>query len=608
MKSIAIVVGCIVLALGHLSAQTSDEDRRYRLAQGYEESGDLKNAARVYKELYDLDPQSNAYFEGVRRTYTALLRYADLLPIVESRLASREDDIELRTFYAALLHRNNRRDEADEQWRKAIEMRPDDALTYHYVAQSQIELRLFDRAVDVYKAGRSRLGGAETFADQLAQLYGILGRYREASEEYLTLLAGSPERLGFVMSGLGVFTVNPDGAKAAIEATQKRSDRRPDYLPYLELLSWLYTERGDYDGSFEIAKRIDDHRHANGSNIYAFADRAYRTGQYDAAIKAFEYFIDTYSTSNPLYPSVVFNYTRALEDRYRQRGAPSDDEASKLVDRYRQFVDQQKNSPIAAEALLQIAQLQADDLNRPEKALETLGELRAMPGGRYAALPEALLLEGDLQLRIGNVARAQEIYRSGRTTIVRGAEGDRYRDLAALRYAETLFYLGEFKEAVDAFTELTKNTASESTNDALGYLFILQENFEKNDDALKHYASGQLALVQHRWDDAIEAMDSVMALGAKTSLADDALMGKARAQESTGKNGDAVGTLMSIVRDYSDGTVADRALFHAAEITESKLNDRAKAIELYTRVLTEYPSSIFASTARQRIRLLRGDS
>jgi hypothetical protein len=49
-------------------------------------------------------------------------------------------------------------------------------------------------------------------------------------------------------------------------------------------------------------------------------------------------------------------------------------------------------------------------------------------------------------------------------------------------------------------------------------------------------------------------------------------------------------------------------LFHAAEITESKLNDRAKAIELYTRVLTEYPSSIFASTARQRIRLLRGDS
>jgi tetratricopeptide (TPR) repeat protein len=598
-----------ILSLNFLTlhAQPSEEDRRYKLAQGYEESNDLKNASRIYRELYDQDPQSDIYFEGIRRTYMAMLRFNELLPIVEERVSRRSRDVATRTLYAELLNRNQRRDEAEQEWNNAIELRPDDLNTYFVVAQSQIDNQLFEKAAATYKQGRRRLGDATAFADQLAQIYGLLGRFEDATNEYLGLLAQNSSRLGFVMSGLGQFTTNPKGADAAIDAVKEAIGSRPGYLPFVELLSWLYTERGDDENAFETSKRLDELRNANGSNIYGFADRALREGKYDIAIRALDYFMTTYPKSNPLYTSVIFSYTRALNGRYHSAGSPSKSEAQKLLERYRTLVGENAGTVSAAEAMLEIAHLQADDLDEPKDAIETIERLRReFP--KFPSLPEAMLLEGDLQLRVGQIAGAQELYRIGSGTILQGRDGERYRDLSALRFAETLFYQGEFKQAVDSFTALTQNTGSEVTNDALGYLFILQENFERFDAALQHYASGRLMLLQHNWEKGISDMDAAVAAGRESSLADDALIYKAQAQEAMGASRDAVTTLLGLVSSYADGTEADRALFHAAELEETALNDRAKATELYTRLLTEYPASPFINRARQRIRALRGES
>lgn len=591
---------------GRLEAQVTEEQRRFKLAQGYEDAGDLKNAARVYKELYDLDPMSNAYFEGVRRTYAMMQQFADLAPIVEARITAHPADVELRAFYGGLLHRLGKRGEAETQWMTAVEKRPDDPMTYMYIAQVQTELRLFDRAVETYRSGRRRLGGRETFADQLAQIYGIIGRYREAAEEYIGLLNDNPGRLNFVMGGLGMFTANPEGAKAAIEVTEKHADRARDPIPFLELLSWLYTEMNDYEGAFQVARRLDERRNAEGSNIYAFADRAYRTEKYEVAIKAFEYFLATYPATSPLYPSVIFSYTRALEESYRRAGVRSEGDAKKLISRYEEFIEGQPESPAVAEAYLQIARLQADELDNPEEALATIGTLKEL-GARHAVVPEATLFEGDLYLRTGRIDQAEKIYHDLMDIPGDTPQAVSLREQSSLKYAQTLFYSGRFKEAKSMFDNLSANTGSEAANDALEYQMVLQENLEKRDDDLRHYATGSLYLLQRKWKDAVEELDKVIA-SAPTPLADDALLNKATAQENLEQYAEASATLQTIAADYREGTVADRALFHAAEIAERNLEDKAKALELYAKILTEYPSSTYVTRAQQRIRALREES
>jgi outer membrane protein assembly factor BamD (BamD/ComL family) len=53
--------------------------------------------------------------------------------------------------------------------------------------------------------------------------------------------------------------------------------------------------------------------------------------------------------------------------------------------------------------------------------------------------------------------------------------------------------------------------------------------------------------------------------------------------------------------------LADRAFFEAAEIQERDLSDAEAAVKLYSRLLSEYPGSLLAPEARERIRRLRGN-
>jgi tetratricopeptide (TPR) repeat protein len=586
-------------------AQGGDEGARYKLAQGYEQSGDLKNAARVYKELYDADPQSNTYFEGVRRTYLGMLRYPELLPIVEDRVRRFASDVDLRAQYADLLQRNHRHDDALKQWQTAIDTRSDDAFTYAVVAQSQIDNRLFDLAAQTYQMGRSRLGDPNAFADELAQVFGILGRYEDATNQYLSILDRSGSRIGSVMGMMASFTTNPRAVDAAISTTKGRLASRPGYEPYLDLLSWLYTEKGDYEGAFEMARKIDEIRNGHGSDIYAFADRALREGQYDAAIAAFEYFQKSYPKENPLYGGTVLGYAQALEGRYRAMPTKTRKDAEALVERYRAIIGENAGSPSAAEALLSVAHLQADELDEPKDAIATLARLREeFP--KSPSIREATLLQGDLFLRMGDIAKAGELYDAVATGGSGSDEDERYERLATLRRGEVLFYTGKFKDAAALFDDLSGNTASDVANDALGYHFLLQENMGKNDSALAHYAAGSLLLMQRDWKGGMAEMEKAVSFDRPGALSDESLLGKARAQEMLGDLPGAVATLTGLVERFADGTVADQALFHAAELAE-KLGDIPKATELYTRVLTEYSTSAYAARAREHVRKLRGE-
>ncbi|MEO5930578.1 MAG: tetratricopeptide repeat protein [Candidatus Kapaibacterium sp.] len=596
-------VALLICGAAVLDAQPAEENQRYRLAQGYEQSGDLKSAARVFRELYDADHQSNVYFQGVLRTYTGLLRFDELLPIVQDRASHFPRDVDIRALYANILHRNHRPEEAIKEWAAATEIQPDQEFAWSLVAQSQLDVQLYDLAAKTYTQARARLGDAGLFGEQMAQLYAVTGKYEEATNEYLNLLSTSAARIGSIKNGMGFYTVNPRGADAAIAVINKRLQSIPDFPPYLDLLAWLYTEKRDYDGALDVVKKIDQIRKGNGSDIYAFADAALSDERYDAAINALEYFQRTYPATNALHGSVVLAYAHALEGRFHALPAHTKSDVEGLIGRYMAIVKENPGTASAAEALLQVAKLQAYDLNEVKDGIATLNRLeKEYP--KAPSLEESAFLLGEFYLRDGDLEKADDRFATG----IRASEDEHIRDLSMLRRGEILFYRGRFARADSLFAELARNIGGEAANDALEYRFMLQENMGKNDSTLAHYAAGTFALLRNAWKDAAREMDLSVAAGKNGSLADDALLGKAKAQEELGDAGDAVATLLGVVKDYADGTVADQALFHAGEISEGKLADKPKAIELYTRLLTEYPASSYVVRARARIRALRGES
>ncbi|MFZ4545847.1 MAG: tetratricopeptide repeat protein, partial [Bacteroidales bacterium] len=53
--------------------------------------------------------------------------------------------------------------------------------------------------------------------------------------------------------------------------------------------------------------------------------------------------------------------------------------------------------------------------------------------------------------------------------------------------------------------------------------------------------------------------------------------------------------------------LADDALYNLAGLNENQLNDKVKAMQLYEKILTQYPGSLYVVDARKRFRSLRND-
>ena len=71
--------------------------------------------------------------------------------------------------------------------------------------------------------------------------------------------------------------------------------------------------------------------------------------------------------------------------------------------------------------------------------------------------------------------------------------------------------------------------------------------------------------------------------------------------------GGAAVFLESIIEDYSYDLLADNAIYQLALLKEERLDAKEEAMELYKKLMTDFPDSLFVVESRKRFRALRGD-
>ena len=121
------------------------------------------------------------------------------------------------------------------------------------------------------------------------------------------------------------------------------------------------------------------------------------------------------------------------------------------------------------------------------------------------------------------------------------------------------------------------------------------------------YAQSDMLLFNSQPDAALKKLDSINVLYPGNSLSDDILMAKARIFVKKSDFNMAVGYLQKITADHPYDLWADDATFMLAEIFGEKLNQPVKAKELYGKIITDFPGSLYVIEARKRFRELRGD-
>ena len=156
---------------------------------------------------------------------------------------------------------------------------------------------------------------------------------------------------------------------------------------------------------------------------------------------------------------------------------------------------------------------------------------------------------------------------------------------------------------------LKASTSKLISNDAMDLSLLISDNYNLDtiDLPMMQFARADLLFFQQKYDEAILTFDSILTLFNGHVLSDEIYFRKYKIFSAKNDTESSVKMLEKIINDFSYEILIDDALYSIAKIYENKYNDNAKAMDYYQKIILDYEGSIYASEARNRFRLLRGD-
>ena len=585
---------------------------RFQLADSYLRAGQFDRAIPVLEDLYEQKPETYVFFDKLREAYESIKAYEEAITLTENRLTIDANKVGLTSDIARLYYLKGDEATADEYWERAIAQNPGVDNAYRVVYQSLIEVRLFDKAVNLLEAGREEIGQKNLFQVDLAYLYSLTGAHDKAMLEYLGLLGENERQLSYVRNRLNRFIEQENVITESVPVVEEAVRKNPLNRAYRELLGWLYLEDNQFDQALDVYRAIDRLEKEQGVILFTFAEQAADASAFPVAAEAYNEVLTRYPDS-PIAPDALRGTGEMIEKQAEEKAERAFDNQGNRIEAplyesalsvYRQFLQDYPSHPYYPDILRRISRLQQDvffDLGAAEATLsEVFDRFPNSPAaaeGQYD-VGRIALMRGDLQRARIAFSRLEEELRLGEL-----AEKARY-ELALLH-----FYSGEFDAAMSLSAILNENTSTDVANDAIGLKVLLMEN--KGPDSLntplKRYAEASLLSRQRRYDQSLVLLDSLLTQYGSHPLADDVRFLRAETLRNTGRIEESLAALLEFRLIHPLSFFTDRSLFVAGEIYEIELNDKALAIETYATLLDEYPGSLLATRARMRIRFLRGD-
>lgn len=181
---------------------------------------------------------------------------------------------------------------------------------------------------------------------------------------------------------------------------------------------------------------------------------------------------------------------------------------------------------------------------------------------------------------------------------------------ARFKNARIFYYDGEFNYAQSQLDVLKQGTSKLISNDAIQLSLLITDNFglDSNYTAMFWFASADLLIEQHKYDQAFQLFDSIIEKFPYHSLGDEILMKKSQAMQNQGKWNEALSYLDELLKYYPNDILADDAWFIKGDIYQNHLFNNEKAMECYKEILFKHRGSLYTTEARKRFRELRGDA
>jgi len=594
------IILLITMLLGGLRAGAQNSPLQQ--ARDYVAQKQYDKAKEAYKQLYEQTPADQDVYQDYLQLLLTLKDYKGAEKLLESQLRVRQQDPLLMIDMGRVFAEAGQKKKADEQFDHALQLINGDDILTTQMANAFTNMGNDQYAIRTYERARDLLRNPYLYGSPLARLYARTG---DIDKSVNALLEGAPGQPGGIeevkTTMLEMLGTDPKKQQLAQKAIVKRINAQPESAYYADLLTWLYTQRGDWEGALIQVQALDERNREGGQRLLEFSREAQKQSQYDIAVKALDAVVEKGNTL-PFYAAAKTEKLNVAMRRLENDPFYKPEDVAKLSKEYETFFTEFPQF-YATETLRDYATLEAQYNNNPQKAIELLQHAIDQPTIRKDLAGQCKLQMGDYTVLTGKIWDASLLY----SQVDKAFREDMLGEEARFRNAKLAYYRGDFDWAQGQLSVLKASTSELIANDALYLSVLITENVapDSNVVPLQRFAAADLLLFQNKTHEAETLLDSISQAFPKHPLNDDILMLRAQLEEKRHNYPKAIDYLKQVYGQYGKDVLGDDAVFKTAEIYHQYLHQDEEAKALYEKLIIDYPGSTFVQTARLRLQSLQ---
>jgi tetratricopeptide (TPR) repeat protein len=601
MKTLVWII--FLLAPVIVWGQNNDMQNMSVLASQYYQNKEYGKAAELYEQLYS-STKAEGYFNIYLDCLIGIHDYDKAEKGIKKGLRGNSSDSYWYVQWGFLKKAEGQVAESAKMYDKAIGSLSNNPAEIPNLANQFINRREFEYAEKVYLKGREGQT-VPMYNNELARVYYYMRNYDLMLKEYMEWAKEKETNLEIVKSSLqSVLSVDNDHeiSKQMKNYILKKIQQEPGQNLYTRLLIWLFIQDKDFTSATRQAISLDKRTGAEDGNIFALANVSATNKEYNEAVKAYDYLISKGKKAD-FYNMASRQRMQMYYERFVDEGIVDVARAAELKEQFSQTFAILGITAEISPLLTEYAHLLAFYLNQPDEAIKILTDgltLKAINQQQVSAMKEEL---SDVYVYSGELWDAVITY----SQVIESNKNNSFGDDVKFKKARLGYFMGNFRWAKAQLDVLKASTSKLMANDAMQLALFIGDNLESDSTAtpLQMFARADLHLFRNHYAEALAALDSISKLYPDNSLADDVDFRKASIFQKQGKYEEAAVLLAAIVKNYSWDMLADDALFQLASIYENKLNRKPEAMELYKKMMTDYPGSVYVVDSREEYRKLQ---
>jgi len=598
MKRIILLLTLIISYSG-LKAQLSSEEA---LAIQYFQSGDFEKATLLYEKLFNRT-KNISFYDPYFNSLLKIKQFNEAEKLSRSLLKNNPGNFTYSVDIGRIYQEKGEQEKALEWFNTLIRTMPVNEFAIKDLAITFYRAEAYDFAIKAFITGRKLLNNENAFNYDLLSLYRFRKDKPMLIQEYINLLIANPEALPQAQSVLGNILEGSEDFDQLRSAILRKLQKEPQSIVMTEFLTWQYIQQKDFDMALRQILALDRRLKEDGNRIFELSRLLISNQAFDQAIESLNYLVSKGAENKYYIPSKI----ELLNVKTRQLTSLkfSRETLINLENDFNSLLNEFGRSSGTVFAIRQLANLQAYYLGKPTVAAQQLEKLLELPGLPSQIIGQTKMDLGDIYILTGEVWEAALLYGQ----LEKAYSNEPLGQEARFKNAKLAYYQADFIWAKAQLDVLKSSTSQLIANDALNLSLLISDNLQNETDtaALRKYANADLMIFKNQSDRALKILDSINVLYPGNSLADDIFMAKSKIFIKNNELNQAIEQLMGIIENYPTELWGDDAVFILADIYETKLNQPAKALELFQKIITDFPGSLYVIEARKRFRKLRGD-